>query len=76
MSSNPRDTTEQNIEESMFDGFAQRLVDHFMPTHSTMVKKFEIERMKVLGATTFEETTNPADAEKWMSLIEKCFGVM
>lgn len=25
---------------------------------------------------TFTETTNPTDAEKWLSLIDKCFGVM
>lgn len=29
-----------------------------------------------LEATTFAGTTNPTEAKKWLSLIEKCFGVM
>lgn len=31
---------------------------------------------KALGATTFEGATDPADAEAWLELIEKCFRVI
>lgn len=41
-----------------------------MPTPSTVDKRFGIKRLKALGARTFEGTTNLADAEKWLSLIE------
>ena len=58
----------------MFDRYAHWLAYHFMPTPSTVGKGFYIERLKALGATTFEETTNPTDAEKWLHLTEKCFG--
>lgn len=37
---------------------------------------FDIERLKALGAITFEGTTNPTDVEKWMSLSETYFKVM
>lgn len=47
--------------------------DHFS---QKLDKRFSIEKLKVLGATTFRETTNPTDAKKWLSLIEKCIGVM
>ncbi|KAA0035024.1 hypothetical protein E5676_scaffold155G00590 [Cucumis melo var. makuwa] len=74
MSSNPHDPIGQNAEESMFYRFSQRLVAHFTPY--AVNKRFGIERLKALGATTFEGTTNPANVEKWLSLIEKYFGVM
>ncbi|KAA0067055.1 reverse transcriptase [Cucumis melo var. makuwa] len=38
-------------------------------------KKYGIERLKVLGATTFVGTKNPTDAEAWLILFEKCFKV-
>ncbi|TYK21573.1 uncharacterized protein E5676_scaffold275G00720 [Cucumis melo var. makuwa] len=58
-------------------GSANRVVDDYlMPTNSNLDKRFSIERLKPLGATTFEGTTDPADVEKWLNLIEKCFGVM
>lgn len=57
----------------MFNRFAQRVPDHFMPTNPTLDKRFNIERLKALGATTFKGTTHPADLEKWLSLIEKGF---
>ncbi|KAA0060484.1 Gag protease polyprotein-like protein [Cucumis melo var. makuwa] len=44
-------------------------------TQSDPEKKYGIERLKALGATTFAGTTNPADAEAWLTLIEKCFRV-
>ncbi|KAA0063973.1 uncharacterized protein E5676_scaffold1415G00310 [Cucumis melo var. makuwa] len=43
---------------------------------SDLEKKFGIERLKALGVATFAGTTNPADAEAWLNLIEKCFRVM
>ncbi|KAA0025418.1 uncharacterized protein E6C27_scaffold417G00010 [Cucumis melo var. makuwa] len=39
-------------------------------------KRFSIERLKSLGAAIFVGTTNPADVEKLLSFIEKCFRVM
>ncbi|KAA0066541.1 uncharacterized protein E6C27_scaffold25G001020 [Cucumis melo var. makuwa] len=43
---------------------------------STVDKRFGIERLKMLGASTFEGTTNLDNAKKWLSLIEKCIGVI
>lgn len=60
----------------MFNHFSRRVDDHLMPTNSNLDKRFSIERLKPLGATTFEGTTDPVDVEKWLNLIEKCFGVM
>ncbi|KAA0059552.1 uncharacterized protein E5676_scaffold1449G00070 [Cucumis melo var. makuwa] len=42
------------------------LTDHFMPTPSTVDKRFDIEILKVSEAMTFEGTINPVDAEKWV----------
>lgn len=42
----------KNAKESMFDSFAQRLVDHFMATPSTVNKRVGIKRLKALEATT------------------------
>uniref|UniRef100_A0A9I9EEC0 Uncharacterized protein n=1 Tax=Cucumis melo TaxID=3656 RepID=A0A9I9EEC0_CUCME len=39
-------------------------------------KAYGIERLKKLGATMFEGSTDPADAEKWFNMLEKCFDVM
>lgn len=39
-------------------------------------KRFNIERLKALEATIFEGTMNPANAEAWLNLIEKCFRVI
>lgn len=39
-------------------------------------KRFNIERSKALEANIFIGTIDLVDAEKWLSLIEKCFGVM
>ena len=39
-------------------------------------KAYEIERLKKLGATVFEGSTDPADAENWLNMLEKCFNVM
>ncbi|KAA0063216.1 uncharacterized protein E6C27_scaffold205G00260 [Cucumis melo var. makuwa] len=39
-------------------------------------KAYEIERLKKLGATVFEGSTDPADAKNWLNMLEKCFDVM
>ncbi|KAL0536718.1 hypothetical protein IC582_025678 [Cucumis melo] len=39
-------------------------------------KAYEIERLKKLGATVFEGSTNPSDVENWLNVLEKCFDVM
>ncbi|KAA0036143.1 reverse transcriptase [Cucumis melo var. makuwa] len=39
-------------------------------------KAYGIERLKKLGATVFEGSTDPADAENWIKILEKCFDVM
>lgn len=76
MSSNGHYIIGHNIEENMFDRFAQRLAYHFMATPSIVYKRFSIERLKALGVMTFKGTINQTDVEKWLSLIEKYFGVM
>ncbi|TYK27290.1 DNA/RNA polymerases superfamily protein [Cucumis melo var. makuwa] len=38
-------------------------------------KAYGIERLK-LGATVFEGSTDPADAENWLNMLEKCFDMM
>ncbi|XP_016901385.1 uncharacterized protein LOC107991239 [Cucumis melo] len=37
---------------------------------------YGIERLKKLRATVFEGSTDPADAEVWLNMLEKCFDVM
>ncbi|TYJ98703.1 reverse transcriptase [Cucumis melo var. makuwa] len=39
-------------------------------------KAYRIKRLKKLGATVFEGSTDPADAENWLNMLEKCFDVM
>ncbi|TYK07722.1 uncharacterized protein E5676_scaffold105G001490 [Cucumis melo var. makuwa] len=39
-------------------------------------KAYGIERLKKLGATVFEGSTDPADAENCLNMLEKCFDVM
>ena len=65
MSINLLDSVGRKAEKGMFDHFPQKLDN-----------RYTIERLKALKAMTFTETTNPTDAEKWLSLIDKCFGVM
>ncbi|XP_050941530.1 uncharacterized protein LOC127149710 [Cucumis melo] len=65
----------RNVEEQLLDRLAQRLILGIWSTQSDPEKKYGIERLKALGATTFAGTTNPADAEAWLTLIEKCFRV-
>ncbi|KAA0046243.1 DNA/RNA polymerases superfamily protein [Cucumis melo var. makuwa] len=39
-------------------------------------KAYEIERLKKLGATVFESSTDLADAKDWLNMLEKYFYVM
>ncbi|XP_050935188.1 uncharacterized protein LOC127143928 [Cucumis melo] len=39
-------------------------------------KMYGIERLKKLGATVFEGSTDLVDAEVWLNMLEKCFDVM
>ncbi|KAA0045650.1 DNA/RNA polymerases superfamily protein [Cucumis melo var. makuwa] len=39
-------------------------------------KAYGIERLKKLGATVFKGSTDPADAENWLNMLEKCFDLM
>ncbi|KAA0051688.1 DNA/RNA polymerases superfamily protein [Cucumis melo var. makuwa] len=43
---------------------------------SDLENAYGIERLKKLGATVFEGSTDPADAENWLNMLEKCFDVM
>ncbi|KAA0035225.1 DNA/RNA polymerases superfamily protein [Cucumis melo var. makuwa] len=70
-----RPHVEGNMEEQLLDRLAQRLISGIRSAQSDPEKKYGIERLKALGATTFVGTTNPADAEAWLTLIEKCFRV-
>ncbi|KAA0062867.1 zf-CCHC domain-containing protein [Cucumis melo var. makuwa] len=52
----------------------KKLFDRVAQALSKSKKQFSIERLKALKATTFEWTTNPANVEKWLSMVEKCLG--
>ncbi|TYK27278.1 uncharacterized protein E5676_scaffold244G00450 [Cucumis melo var. makuwa] len=39
-------------------------------------KAYRMERLKKFGATVFEGSTNLADAENWLNMLEKFFDVM
>ncbi|KAA0037861.1 hypothetical protein E5676_scaffold127G001250 [Cucumis melo var. makuwa] len=56
--------------EALYDRVAQRLIDVLTQQPE---KKFQIEKLKALGATKFNGTTNPDEAEKWSRTLEKCF---
>lgn len=68
-SSNPR--AEVGMEEKLLNRIAQSL-ETVREDHE---KKFGIEHLKALGATTFAGTTNLVDTEVW-NRLEKCFRVM
>lgn len=55
---------------------AQRLIANVRSMSANPKKKYSIERLKALGATSFEGTTDLADTEAWLNQIEKCFRVM
>ncbi|KAA0038229.1 uncharacterized protein E6C27_scaffold270G00690 [Cucumis melo var. makuwa] len=54
----------------------EALLEKVELTLSKSGKQFSIERLKALGATTFEGTTSPTDVEEWVNLVEKCFRVI
>ena len=64
------------MEKCIFNMIAQRLVDSVGSAQPDLEKKYGIERMKALGATPFKGIVVPAEVEAWLSLIEKCFGVI
>jgi len=73
-SSHPQ--AEVNVEEQLFTRIAQRLAASIGSVESDPEKKYSIERLKALGATTFEGTVDPVEAEAWLNLLEKCYRVM
>ncbi|XP_038904244.1 uncharacterized protein LOC120090589 [Benincasa hispida] len=62
--------------EQMRASFAQELAANVRVVQDNPEKNYGIEHLKALGATTFLGTAYPADVEKWMEVVEKCFGVM
>lgn len=64
VSSNPHSLVGRRAEEGL--GHLPQKID----------KRSIIERLKAFQTMTFVGTTNLADVEKWLILIEKCFGVI
>ena len=58
-----------NVEEQIFTRIAERLATSIRSVESDPKKKYSIERLKALGATTFEGTLDPAEAEAWLNLL-------
>lgn len=54
----------------------EALLERVVQTLSKSENQFSIERLKALGAMTLEGTMNPADVERRVNLVEKCFSVM
>ncbi|TYK14494.1 uncharacterized protein E5676_scaffold15G00050 [Cucumis melo var. makuwa] len=73
-SSAPRDQNEVGSER--FARSAQEIGTPERVRPSDPEKMYEIERLKKLGATVFEGSTDLADAEVWLNMLEKCFDVM
>lgn len=59
------------MEKQIFTKIAQRLATSVGVVQVDPEKKYGIERLKALGATAFEGTTEPMEAEAWLNLIEK-----
>lgn len=57
-------------EKAIYDKVAHRLID--VMAHQ-QEKKFVIERLKVLRAIEFIETTKLEEAKKWIRTLEKFF---
>ena len=60
----------------MLASFAQKITETLEFALKDTKKKYEIEWLKALGATTFEGSTDPAYVKAWLNLVEKCFKVM
>lgn len=54
----------------------QKLVESLGPVQVKFRKNHNIERLKSLGVTVFEGSTNPANAEAWLNMLEKSYEVM
>ena len=58
----------------------QKMFQRFRDPMGTMQirndKKHSIERLKSLGVTNFEESTDPTDTKTWLNILERCFKVM
>ena len=65
-----------NVEEQIFTRIAERLAASIGLVQSDPEKRYGSESLKVLCATTFEGTVDPAEAEAWLNLLEKCYRVM
>lgn len=62
--------------EQLVNVQAMRERDEQLFAKVNLEKQFSIERLKAIGAMNFEGTANLANVEKWLSLVEKHFGVM
>ncbi|XP_038895853.1 uncharacterized protein LOC120084022 [Benincasa hispida] len=62
--------------ESSAPRIVQRLAASVGSVRANPEKKYGIERFKALEAVTFKGTTNSAEAELWLDVVEKCFNVM
>ncbi|XP_038882393.1 uncharacterized protein LOC120073661 [Benincasa hispida] len=72
----PQARADTQLEDVVFDKIEQRLVASMGSARADSEKKYGIERFKALGAVTFEGTTDPAEVELWLDVVEKCFNVM
>lgn len=63
-------------EHRTFTRFAQRLVQSIGSVPNDPEKKFGTERLKALGATVYEGSTDPTNAKAGLNLLEKYFRVM
>ncbi|KAA0066851.1 reverse transcriptase [Cucumis melo var. makuwa] len=73
-SSTPRGQNE--VESERFARSAQEISRPERARPSDPEKMYGIERLKKLGATVFEGSTDPADTKVWLNMLEKCFDVM
>ncbi|KAA0052218.1 uncharacterized protein E5676_scaffold113G00130 [Cucumis melo var. makuwa] len=73
-SSTPRGQNEVGSER--FARSAQEISRPERARPSDLDKMYGIEQLKKLGATVFQGSTDPADAEVWLNMLEKCFDVM
>src|ERR1051325_10575257 len=64
-----------NPNEQLMATLARELATEMRRDSEVSSKRYGIERLKALGATTFAGTTNPADAELWLKTLEKCFEI-
>ncbi|XP_038887090.1 uncharacterized protein LOC120077268 [Benincasa hispida] len=75
-SNTPQARADSQLKDIVLDKIAQRLATSVGSVRADIEKKYGIERFKALGAVTFEGTANPAEAELWLDVVEKCFNIM